>query len=234
MIIWALALLLVVGVTFYVAAVALPNLFLKLRYSATSSNDRCIKKVNEVNGQSMVFEPEEKWRKYIKQYVLAERSEKKQLKCKLDKSVSYIEFDIAVFNCQEQLETVIKVKDYANGSEYTQTVDLPEETSYVSINVLRVENEYFSDRLTAKIKGSKVFQYILLSALTVLMECILTKICLSKLFGGVFKESFIINLEGLLITLAIAGVLILINSFIVIITVKAREKKYTVKVNDNA
>ena len=234
MIIWGLALLLVIGVTFYVAAVALPNTFLKLRYSATSSNDRCIKRLHEVNGQSMVFEPEEKWRKYIKQYVLAERSEKKQLKCKLNKDVSYIEFDIAVFNAEQKIETVIKVKDYANGSGYTQTVDLPEETSYVSINVLRVENQYFSDRLTAKIKGSKLFQYILLSALTIFMECILIKTCLSKLFGGAFKESFIINLDGLLITLAIAGVLILINTIIVIITVKSREKKYTVKVNDNA
>ena len=57
------------------------------------------------------------------------------------------------------------------------------------------------------------------------MECILIKTCLSKLFGGAFKESFIINLDGLLITLAIAGVLILINTIIVIITVKSREKK---------
>ena len=61
MIIWYALILLVVSVSAYISAVVLPRAFLRLRYTVTDSNDRCIKRVYEVNGQSLVFEPEEKW-----------------------------------------------------------------------------------------------------------------------------------------------------------------------------
>lgn len=233
MVVWAFILVIVIVATVFIATYALPRIYLKLRYTVNKSNDRCIKRVYEKHGQSMVFEPEERWRKYINQYVLAERKGKKEMVCKVDKDLSYIEFDVVIFNANSKVTQVIKVKDYVNNTGLTKPIELPEETSYVTVNVLRADNRLFEDHLTAKIPAGRKFRFILINAATVLMEVICFKICFANLFGGVFRDSLLINVEGLISSAIFAGVLIVLNTIIVAIAVKAREKKYTVKVKKN-
>jgi hypothetical protein len=234
MVIWVALLIVVLFSAVYLSATALPRVFLSLRYMVDESNDRCIKRVYEKNGESMVFEPEEKWRRYIRQYVLAERNNKKELMCKVDKNLSYIDFDIAVFNNQDELECVIKVKDYVDKSGYTKVVELPEETSYVSINVLRVENQAFEDKLSAKVTGKKLAKFLAISMMMIIMESLLVKICFANIYGGVFRERFVINLDSLLVTLAVALGFAIINAVTAIIAVKSRERKFAVKVKKDA
>jgi len=233
MVVWAFILVIVIVATVFIATYALPRIYLKLRYTVNKSNDRCIKRVYEKHGQSMVFEPEERWRKYINQYVLAERKGKKEMVCKVDKDLSYIEFDVVIFNANSKVTQVIKAKDYVNNTGLTKPIELPEETSYVTVNVLRADNRLFEDHLTAKIPAGRKFRFILINAATVLMEVICFKICFANLFGGVFRDSLLINVEGLISSAIFAGVLIVLNTIIVAIAVKAREKKYTVKVKKN-
>ena len=73
MFIWYVLLILTIFASLGVAVVLLPTMFLKTRHILTAPTDRGLKKIVEKNGQSMVFEPALKWRKYIRQYVLAER-----------------------------------------------------------------------------------------------------------------------------------------------------------------
>ncbi len=233
MVVWAFILVIVIVATVFIATYALPRIYLKLRYTVNKSNDRCIKRVYEKHGQSMVFEPEERWRKYINQYVLAERKGKKEMVCKVDKDLSYIEFDVVIFNANSKVTQVIKAKDYVNNTGLTKPIELPEETSYVTVNVSRADNRLFEDHLTAKIPAGRKFRFILINAATVLMEVICFKICFANLFGGVFRDSLLINVEGLISSAIFAGVLIVLNTIIVAIAVKAREKKYTVKVKKN-
>ena len=82
MFIWYLLLCLVIGGSLALAAFVLPKIYLSTRYTITQPTDRGIKKILEKSGQSMLFEPALKYRKYLKQYVLAERYGKKELICK--------------------------------------------------------------------------------------------------------------------------------------------------------
>ena len=231
---WIIILLIVLCFSGYLVAGVLPRAFLTLRYTVKQSNDRCIKRVYEVNGQSMVFEPEIKWRKYIEQYVISERKEKKQIMVKTNKDLSYIVYDVAVFNCRDELTTVIKVNDYVDGSGYGKVVDLPEDTSYVAINVLRADLELFEDHLTAKLPKRNIWNFLGINALLVLMETVWIKICISNIFGGIFRESFALSGESFLISLMIAGALIVANSIIALIAIAIRKNKYTVKVKKDA
>ena len=186
MIIWATLLIFVVALSAYVAAIVLPRIFLRLKYSVNESNDRCIKRVYEVNGQSLVFEPEEKWRKYVKQYILAERDGKKQFICKVDKELNYLVLDVAIFNCQDKLCDVIRIKDFVGESGMTGVVTLPSETSYVSVSVVRAENQEFEDNLSGNVGGGKIFKFLLVNAALILVESIWIKICISiKFMKGV-------------------------------------------------
>lgn len=231
---WIIILVIVLCFFGYLVAGVLPRVFLTLRYSVKQSNDRCIKRVYEINGQSLVFEPEIKWRKFVKQYVISEREEKKQLMLKVDKDLSYLVYDVVVFNCRDEIETVLKVNDYIADSEFSKVVDLPAETSYVAIHVLRADHQVFEDHLTAKLPKTQILNYLIVNSLVVVMETIWIKICVSNIFGGVFRESFVMSAEGLLISLIIALLLIILNSIVVVVVLAIRKKKFTVKVKDNA
>jgi hypothetical protein len=234
MIVWVFILVALIALTIFIATYALPSIYLRLRYTVDKTNDRCIKRVYEKHGQSMVFEPEEKWRNYIEQYVLAERKGKKELMCKVDKSLDYIEFDIVVFNAMNKVSKIIRAKDGVNGSGFTKPIELPEDTSYLSINIIRADNRLFEDHLTAKVSIGKKIKFLLINALMVITEVICFKICFANLFGGLFRDSMIINLEGLIFSGLVAGVLIILNTVITVIAVKIREIKFTVKVKKDA
>lgn len=94
---WVLLLILTIATAVFISAFLLPQIYLKNRYSLTASGDRGIKKIFEKNGMSMVFEPVLKWRKYVNQYVLAERSGKKQLLCKINPEIAYLSYDVEVY-----------------------------------------------------------------------------------------------------------------------------------------
>ena len=70
----------------------LPKVFLKSKYSFKSSADRGIKKYRlDSGGYAIVYAPHLKTRKYISQYVITEQDGKKQLKCKINKEIFYLE-----------------------------------------------------------------------------------------------------------------------------------------------
>lgn len=224
---WVLLLILTIATAVFISAFLLPNIYLKNRYSLTKSGDRGIKKILEKNGMSMVFEPVAKWRKYIKQYVLAERFGKKQLLCKINPEIAYLSYDIALFNSRDEVFNVITIKEKIQKAGYAQIVDLPSETSYVSIAVNEVDATDFTSAtpLTAKVDKKSLRDFILWSSLCIFMSTFCIKVCCANVFGGVFKEMFVLNGEGTLATLCIAAVLIVVNLLGSIVTVKMRAAK---------
>ncbi len=230
MLLWAGLLIMTMVASFGIASIALPKMYLKTRCTVEKSCDRGIKKVYEKNGMSMVFEPEIKWRKYVKQYVLAERYGKKELMCKLDHSITFIEFDVVCFNNQNKVFSVLKVKELVDGKGLSSVIELPEETSYISLVVSKIDGKQYEDHLTAKVKAGRLFKFLTLCSLVLFVEIFFVKVCLANVYGGVFKESFVLNGPSTLVTLAIAGVLIAVNFIVTAIAVKIRERKFSVKV----
>ena len=226
MFIWVMFLIFTVVAYIGIASIILPRYYLKTRYTVEKSNDRGIKKVLEFTGQSMVFEPEIRWRKYVKQYVLSERDGEKKLTCKISENITYLEMDVVLFNNQDKVFSVLKVKDLVDKSGYTKTVDLPDQTSYVSIVVCKVDGEEFDDHLTAKVKGGKLFRFLLACSFLMVMEIMCLKVCCANLFGGVFKESFVLNWESTKVTLIMAVVAIVVNVIVTAIAIKVREVNY--------
>ncbi|MBE5733338.1 MAG: hypothetical protein E7353_09995 [Clostridiales bacterium] len=226
MVVWIVVFVLVIALAVFITVFALPRIYLKPRYTINKSEDRCIKRVYEKNGQSMVFEPEEKWRGIIKQYVLSERDDKKVAIFKVDESLSYVEFNVVVFNAFNDVSEVIRVSDYVNGrGGYAKTVELPKDASYLSISVTRADNKQFVNELPIKVSAGRKFGYIVINALTVIMEVVASKICLANILGKEFRESMVFNLREAIISAILAGALILISTIAVLINTKIREKK---------
>ena len=84
-------------------AVVFPRIFLKEGEIDTPPSDRGLKKVKEPNGKSILFEPSVEMRKYVRQYILSERGEKKVIVCRLDEEISYLDYDILLFDCLDRM-----------------------------------------------------------------------------------------------------------------------------------
>lgn len=213
MLTWIIISIIVFAVSVSVSVFLLPKLYLKDRYVLSNSNDRGIKKVLEKNGVSMVFEPALKWRKYIRQYVLSERQGKKRLVCKIHENIAYLSYDIALFNNRDEVFDVLTIREKIKDQGYTQTVDLPDETSYVAVTVNEVDGkDFFNGIESVRVTNKKnVRSFLFWSSVSILMETFCFKVCCANLFGGVFKEVFIFNWKTTLATLVMAAVLILIH-----------------------
>ena len=222
---WVVLLILTVGISVALAAFVLPQKYLRARHAIKEPTDRGIKKVLEKGGQSLVFQPVPKWRKFVKQYVLAERWGKKELMCKLDPEIAYIAYDVVLFNNQNKVFDVLTVKELVENKGYTKTLELPEETSYVSLVVTQADTQRFPQQFATKTARGDLVKFLLLTSLLILMEVLCIKVCCANVFGGVFRESFVLDLESLLITLAVAAVLIVINLIVSFVTVKIRNTK---------
>ncbi len=224
---WVLLLILTIATAVFISAFLLPQIYLKNRYSLTASGDRGIKKIFEKNGMSMVFEPILKWRKYVNQYVLAERSGKKQLLCKINPEIAYLSYDIALFNSRGELFNVITIKEKIKKAGYTEIVTLPNETSYVSVIVNEVDATDFtaSTPLTTQIPKKNGMRFILWSSLCIFMETFCVKVCCANIFGGVFKEMFMLNWESTGITLLIVLAFVAVNYIVSMLAIKTRASK---------
>ena len=226
MTVWIVVFVLIIVLAVFISVFALPRIYLKPRYTVNKSEDRCIKRVYEKNGQSMVFEPEEKWRGIIKQYVLSERDDKKVAVFKVDEALSYIEFNVVVFNAFGNVSEVIRVSDYVNGSGgYAKTVELPQDASYLSVNVIKADDKEFENVLPVKVSAGRKVGYIIVNALTIIMEVVASKICLANILGKEFRESMVFNLNEAIVSASLAVLLILITTVAVLINTKLREKK---------
>ena len=225
MILWSALLVLTVAASVAIASFWLPNLFLRTRYTLDKPRDRGIKKILEKNGQSMVFEPAVRWRKYIPQYVLAERRGKKELLCKVNEELTYLSYDIVLFNNRDEVFKVLTVKDLLKNKGYAKKVELPDETSYVCINVNQADNEKFAPPVTAKIAAGKIAKFILCCSLCLVMEVLCVMVCCANAFGGVFSELFVFDGVTVAITFVISLLLVLLNVIVSAIAINVRGKK---------
>ena len=128
-------LLLLMGFVAYVFVLAsvLPRIFLRVRLGNGSTRDRGVKKYKFEDGRAVVYEPESKIRRYVNQYVLVDKSGDKYLKCKIDKRVSTIKYDVVVFDGHNNAIDVIQISEAISSKGYTVTAELPRKTSYVSL-----------------------------------------------------------------------------------------------------
>lgn len=183
----------------------LPKLFLKNKYTLTETHDRGIKKYKLNNdGYGIVYEPDVKIRKYIQQYVLINHDGEKQLQCKVSEKISYLDFDVVLFDRSNEVSQVIHVQDMVGKLGYTRSVSLPLETSYISILLNQVDDLVLKKESSVKISPFNLICFWVVGLILSVGVSFCIKWGFSYTFGGVFRESFVASSRGFAITLIIA------------------------------
>ena len=208
-------------------AVVFPRIFLKEGEIDTPPSDRGLKKVKEPNGKSILFEPSVEMRKYVRQYILSERGEKKVIVCRLDEEISYLDYDILLFDCLDRMFRILNVREIVEKRGYTREVELPKRTSYVALALNEVNDKKRPGKPALLNKGRRIAFAALLCTLIV-AEIFLLKICCAHLFGGIFAESFIESGSSFLFTILLSLGAVLVNLICFILFIKTKYRKKSV------
>ena len=192
MLFWILLLVLVSIAYALLITWVLPKFILKSNYSFSQPSDRGLKKYKfSDNDYAIVYEPAIATRKYITQYILAKKDGKKTFKGKIDESVSYIDFDIVLFDASGRSFDVINSMHIVENDGFTEEIELPEATSYASIMVNQVDKKELKRTQVARVTSGRLWLFGGLALLSSIGMSVCTMYAFSNLFGGLFRESFI-------------------------------------------
>ena len=190
---FGISLLMLVMIAYAVLIIwALPKLVLKTNYPTTKPTDRGLKKYKLSDSDyAIVFEPSLAVRKYITQYVLAKKEGKKWFKCKIAPGVTFLDFDILLFDAQQNCFAAINSMDISHNGGIPDEIELPLETAYASIFINQIDDRVINNRRTAHVSGIRLVMFGLLALLTSIGLSVGSLYAFSNMFGGLFRETFV-------------------------------------------
>jgi hypothetical protein len=183
----------------------LPKYLLESKYTVGQTSDRGIRKYKTFDeGMYLVYEPNLLVRKWIKQYVIGHRNGEKMLKCKVDEGVDYVEYDVVLFDAADKVFRVLGVQQLLDGGVFTDEIELPPETAYVTLVLRRVNNRDFPKVACARVSRAKLTAYGLLTCIMAMATAFCMNLSFSYLFGEVFRESYAASLWENVLVLGVA------------------------------
>lgn len=225
MVLWILLLLVTLFLFIYVEVCILPKSLFQHAYATRKIKDRGIKTEKRGDEEIIVYEPDLVMRKHLSQYMLIKRQDGKFLQCKIDEGLKYLEYEVVVYGKKHRILTILNVKDRIKRPGYTEMLELPPETAFVSVLVSEVNKTRFVNKLFAPIKGGRVALYSIISIAATLVLAFVARISVAFIVGGVFRESVLLYSDGNVITALVALAAGIINTVVAILCIKKRNKE---------
>ena len=215
MLFWALLLVLAIIAYALLIVWVLPKLILKSKYPVSKPTDRGLKKYKLGDTDyAIVYEPSLSARKHITQYVLANKDGKKTFKCKIAPHVTYIDFDIVLFDATDKCFLAINSMEIMGTDRLAPEIDLPSQTAYVSIIINQVNETKLQKKRVATVSKRRIAGFGISALFLSIGISIVSLFAFSNIFGGLFRETFeekmitsgwIFLLPALVCTACIAG-----------------------------
>ena len=131
---------------------------------------------------------------------------------------------MVLFNRYDEITGVLHVKENLT-SLYTRSVQLPDDTAYISLVLRRANKESFDRKPLMLLSRGKILLFALLTLLLTAAEGFVIKVGCAYAFGGVFREDYISSLEGTLWGLGAALAVALVGLLFALVPIRHRAKK---------
>ena len=133
-------------ILYFILMVTVVPKILKIGCSVRESFDRGLKKYRYPTGRGIAYEPHPSIRKYIHRYILFTNDGYKYVKCKLDESITQLNYTVIMFDRKNKVIDVIDISEKNTQQGETQAVLLHPDTSYItlildSVNDLNFDHE---------------------------------------------------------------------------------------------
>ncbi len=109
--------------------------------------DRGLLRVRFPEGRGVVCEPSPRVRRYIPRYALFTSEGSKYIRCRVDRRVNYIRYDVVTFDRRGRLLDVLEVAERLSSEGATRAVRLPTDTAYACVIPRKVDGEYLGKEM---------------------------------------------------------------------------------------
>ena len=211
---------------FILEMLVFPKCFLESEYSIGQTSDRGIRKYKTAtDGVYFLYEPNWFVRQFIKQYVIAVTDEGKTLTCKLDEGIDYIRYDVVLFDASDRVFKILNVQQLVENGLYTDEVELPPETAYVTLALNQVNRRIFPKAARAKVSPRRLMFYGLATCATAMVTAFCMNLSFAHMFGKVFRESYAASMAENVAVLGVALVAAAICTVVLSLVILLKNKK---------
>lgn len=211
---------------FILEMLVFPKCFLESEYSIGQTSDRGIRKYKTAtDGVYFLYEPNWFVRQFIKQYVIAVTDEGKALTCKLDEGIDYIRYDVVLFDASDRVFKILNVQQLVENGLYTDEVELPPETAYVTLALNQVNRRIFPKAARAKVSPRRLMFYGLATCATAMVTAFCMNLSFAHIFGKVFRESYAASMAENVAVLGVALVAAAICTVVLSLVILLKNKK---------
>ena len=144
----------------FVLGTVIPKYFLVLEYKG-GVNGRGLRKFTFPGGRAVTYEPHPAQRRFIPTYALIFKDGFKYLKIKASPSVYFLNYDVVAFDTVGRVLDIINVKEHISKNESAKSVIIPEDTSYVSLILYKVNGRVFEKKPPYRLNPFKKWIYML-------------------------------------------------------------------------
>ena len=223
---WILLLVGSVACFFILEMLVFPKCFLESEYSIGKTSDRGIRKYKtSTDGMYFLYEPNWFVRQFIKQYVIAVTDKGKTLTCKIEEGIDYLRYDVVLFDTSDHVFKILNVQQLVEDSLYTEEVELPPETAYVTLVLKQVNQQEFPSAACAKVAPSRLGAYGLATCATAMATAFFMNLSFAHLFGKVFRESYAAATAENIAVLGIALVASVVGTAALSLVILLKNKK---------
>lgn len=127
-------------IAYFILMVTVFPKILKISCTVRESSDRGLKKYRYPTGRGIAYEPHPSIRKYIHRYILFTNDGYKYVKCKLDESITKVDYTVIMFDRNNQVIDILDISEKNTQQQETQAVLLHADTSYITL-VLNSAND---------------------------------------------------------------------------------------------
>ena len=223
----AAAIILLASIGIYTLLVSrfLPKLLLS-PVVGCNIHDRGIRKCIFPAGRGIVYEPKLTARRYINQYVLYSENGAKYIKCKTNKKIQSVKYELVVYDRKNTPIEILQISQTVEDGGYTSAVMLPYETAYVDFQLCAANNVEFKEKNVDIYDGKHALLFLLsVFALTISIALLANYVIVGfadMLLGYLKAVPSVDPVFPLLILLAISAV----TSFLIFIIHVAKPCKF--------
>ena len=169
---------------------------------------------------TILYDPAPDLRAYIRQYILIGKGNAKQLVLRVDEGLRYIAYNVCLHDAHNNVFRVMKVRELIKKEGYTEPVDLPAETAYISLALSAVDGKKIRNELEGKITRKQWIMFALASVATDLLCVLVGKLCIGKIYGGIYWEGYVFAPSHLPAMCGICAAVIVINIAVTYLYIK--------------
>lgn len=167
----------------YLTSRALPDICVRWANPKKKMGDRGLRKYTFPEGRGVVYEPELKMRRFIRQYALICYKNNKYLKCYLNPKIRFVKYDVMVYGPAGELLDIIAVTERVTNEKYSKAVPLHKDTSYVNVILRMADDMYKSGEAVISYSKASLAVLTVLVALSTIGEIYLARYLMTNVVG---------------------------------------------------